>query len=94
MKYIKLYENIDLDPYDEEDWEEKDKEYDVYIEKPGLVLWREKGKENFGWNCNYKEYSDYIIGKNPGRSNDIKNNRTFYCGLLIGMMIEGEGDKR
>lgn len=91
MKYIKLYEN-DLDPYDEEDWDEMD--IDLEVTKPGLRVWHVKGNsldgdgsQGINWNCNIHDYSEYIKEKNPHLVKDIDANPGFYAGFGAGMVV-------
>ena len=71
MKYLKLFENMDIDPFDEEDWNEvEEKEHDIEINKPGLIMLHEKGKGTGGWKWNVhnpRDFVNHIIENNPKR---------------------------
>lgn len=86
---IKKFENFknDIDPFNEENWEEKD--YDYYEERHGLRVWHYEGDppEKIGWNVNVDEYTKYIIEKNPKKNleNDPKG---FWAGFGTGILVE------
>jgi len=89
MKYLKLYE--DIDPFNEEDWDELDKEvYDYELERPGLKVWHIKGDKpnNIKWKISFDKFTEHIKKKNPKFINKINRNPRFWCGITLGMYLQ------
>lgn len=79
-----------VDPLGEEDWDE---DYDIIIEKPGVLLKHAKngGPGNWTWEVNFNRYWEYLKERNPHFNEADKK---FYCGVGVGFMMANEYHKK
>ena len=94
MKIKKLLEFAkDIDPYGEEDWPE---DFDITIERPGLLLRHKKGMDVMSWKIELidktgNEYWDHIKRINPDQKGlERKDKKDFFIGLFIGKIMTEE----
>ena len=90
MKYLKYFEHKDIDPFDEEDWDEGDTQF-FYDEETHLELEYKKTMKYFnGWNIknfpNDKIY-EYVEKKYKFKRND-KPSVDFILGYVVRDKIE------